>query len=350
MPPIIHALSLPQWGLESVKAPGTPGAAVAATKKIAVKDFLIRPTDDIFRDGSPLNGLVIANRGGEVTMGRGVEWEVPETPLNLDEMHYWLAMAIVGGVVGVGTPLVVYTYTLNPLSLGVGRDMRTIEFGMSDGAGNNSDWEIPACLLTEIEWVGAANQLVTFNSRGVGRRLQSSTRTAALAMFPINGISTALTSVFIDDTWAGRGVTQVAGQVTGWRFKLMTGLFGQRTLDARTDLDYALAMINPENVRWEIELDVKALAASAIWQTEKTAAETMPGGLLRAVEIRGAITIGALAYNFKIQAMAKHTAASVFPVDRQDGEVMGKLVLEGSTDLTNALAIIVSNAQTAAVA
>lgn len=350
MPPLLHAFSLPQWGMESVKAPGTPGAAVGATKKMAVKDFLIRPTDSMDRDGTPLQGMVIGNRGGEVTMIRGVEWEVPTTPLNLDEMHYWAAMAIVGGVVGVGTPLCVYTYTLNPLSLGVGRDMRTIELGLGDGLGGIVDFEVPACLLTEIEWVGAADRLVEFNARGVGRRIQPSTRTAALSLFPINGISTALTKVYFNDTWAARGTTQVVGQVTGWRLKLMTGLYGQRTTDGRTDLDYVLAALNPDNVRWEIEIDVKALASSAIWQTEKTAAETMPGGLLRAVEIRGEITIGALAYNFKLQAMAKHTAASLFPDGRQDGEVMGKLVLEGSTDNTNAFALIVSNAQTAAVA
>lgn len=349
MPPIIHALSLPQWGLESVKAPGTPGAAVAATKKMAVKDFLIRPIDDIFRDGAPLNGMLIGNRGGEVTMVRGVEWEVPSTPLFLDEMQYWLAMAILGGVTPTGAGPFVWTYTLSPLALGAGRDLRTIELRMSDGV-SNSDWEVPACMLQEIEWVGAANQLVSFSARGVGRRLATSTLTAALTMFPLNGISTALTSVYINDTWATRGTTQVAGQVVGWRFKLMTGLFGQRTLDARTDLDFALAMLNPENVRWEIELDVKALASSAIWQTEKTQAETMPGGGLRAVEIRGDITISAIAYQVKWQALCKHTAASVFPVDRQDGEVMGKLVLEGSTDLTNALAIIVQNNQNAAIA
>jgi hypothetical protein len=349
MPPILHALAIPQWGLESVKAPGTPGAAVAATKKMAVKDFIIRPTDSLFRDGSPLNGMLIGNRGGEVIMVRGTEWEVPETPLNLDEMQYWLAMAIIGGVVAVPGPPITWTYTLNPLALGVGRDVRTIELRLTDGV-SNSDWEIPACMLAEIEWTGAADQLVQFTARGEGRRLQSSTLTAALAMFPINGISTALTKVYINDTWAARGTTQVVGQVTGWRFKIMTGLYGQRTTDGRTDLDFVLAALNPENVRWEIELDIKALASAAIWQTEKTAAETMPGGLLRAVEIRGDITIGAVVYQVKLQALAKYTAASVFPEGRQDGEVMGKLVLEGSTDATNALAVFLQNNTSAAVA
>lgn len=348
MPPILHALAIPQWGMESVKAPGTPGSAVAATKKMAVKDLLIRPTDDIHRDGTPLKGMLIGNRGGEVIMSRGTEWEVPQTPLFLDEMHYWAAMAVVGGVVAVGSPLAVYTYTLNPVALGT-RDMRTIELRLTDGV-SNSDWEIPACVLQEIEWTGAADQLVQFTAKGIGRRLQTSTLTPALSMFPLNGISTSLTKVYLNDTWAARGTTQVTGQITGWRFKLTTGLYGQRTTDGRPDLDYVIAALNGDNVRWEIELDIKALASSAIWLTEKTAAETAPGGALRAVEIRGEITIGALAYNFKLQALAKYTAASIFPEGRTDGEVMGKLVLEGSTDETNALAIIVSNAQTGVVA
>jgi hypothetical protein len=264
-------------------------------------------------------------------------------------MHYWYAMAIVGGVAVVGSAPGVWTYTLNPLVLGT-RDMRTIEFGMGDGVAATTDWEIPAAMLTEIEWTAAANSLVQFSARGMGRRLQTSTRTGALTAFPTSGISAALTKVYINDTWAARGTTQVTGQVTAWRFKIMTGLYGQSALDGRTDLDYVLAALNPDNVRWECEIDVKALASSAIWQQEKTAAETLPGGQLRAVEIRGEITISAVACNFKLQGMMKHTKASVFPTGRQDGEVMGKLVMEGSTDGTNALAAIVSNNQTAVVA
>jgi hypothetical protein len=349
MPPILHARTLPQWGLESVKAPGTPGAAVAATKKMSVKDLLIRPTDSIFRDGMPLNGMVIGHRGGEVTMARGTEWEVPDTPLNLDEMHYWAAMAIVGGVTSTGAGPYVWTYTLNPVTLGAGRDMRTIELQLSDGA-TNSEWEIPACMLTEIEWRGVNDQLVLFNARGVGRRMQGSTTTGGLTLFPISGISTSLTKIYINDTWATRGTTQILGQIVGWRFKLFTGLYGQRTTDGRADMDYGIAAINPENVRWECEIQFKALPASAVWLTEKTAAETLPGGALRAVEIRGDITIGATAYQFKIQALMKHTLASVFPDERNEGEVYGTMRLEGSTDQTNALAIVVQNNQNAAVA
>lgn len=338
--PMIQALSLPQWGLESVKAPGTPGAAVAATKKMAVKDFLISPTDSISRSEVPLKSMVIANTGGEVVMARGTDFEVPETPFFFDEGHYWAAMAIVGGVAVAGST---WIYTLNPLSPGVGRDLRTIELGLGDGT-NTSDWKIPACFLTEINYIGSPNQPTRFSAKGQGRRLQTATRTAALSMFPTVGAGSGLSKVFIDPSWANRGTTQVVGQITGWKFHLETGLFGQATIDGRTDQDYVIAVLNPDNVKWTIEMDYKALGTAAIWQTEKTAAEA---GTLRAVEIRLDNTA---TYQAKFQALVKHSAASVFPNVRSNGEVMGKFVFEGSTDDTNALAIAITNTIVAAVA
>ena len=338
--PIIHSLTIPQWGLESVKAPGTPGAAVAATKKMAVKYFLIRPTDSLSRDESPLKGMVIANRGGEIVVARGTDWEVPETPYFFEDAHYWLAMAILGGVTVAGN---LWTYTLNPSSYGAGRDMRTIELRMSDGT-NNSDWEIPACFLEEIEWVGSVDAPVRFSAKGKGRRLQTSTLTPALSMFGLVGVGSPLSKIYIDPSWATRGSTQVQGQITGWRFKLQTGLVGQFTTDGRSDADYIVAVLNPEEVKWTIEMDFKALGTSAIWTTEKTAAEA---GTLRAVEIRLDNTA---TYQSKFQALVKHSAASLFPVDRGNGEVMGKFVFEGTTDDTNALACTVLNTSVAAVA
>lgn len=342
--PAVHALTIPQWGMEGNKAPNTPGAAVAATKKMAVKDFLIRPTDEIVRDAI-LKGLLIGNRGDELIVARGTEWEVPETPLVFDEFHYWLAMLIRGtGSVVVGPPIT-WTFTLDPLVLN-GRDLRTIEARLTDGS-NNSDWELTGAYLTELEVIAAANQPVKFTARGAARRLVTSTLTAALTLPGIVEIPSALTRVQIDSTWAARGSTQVASQVMGWRFKMSSGIFGQMTMDQRTDLDYTVAVINPDNVRWSVEIDLKANLNTGQWQTEKTAAEA---GTLRAVVLHGAITVGGVNYDFKIQALAKYTLASVFPEGRENGEVTAKLVLEGSTDNTNALAVILQNNTSAAIA
>lgn len=340
--PIIHAISKPQWGLEATTAPNQPGAAVAATKKMAVKDLLIKPTDAIVRD-QILKGLAIANRGNEVIVERGTDWEVPDTPLVFDEFHYWQGMAFIRPTKTGAGPFI-WTSTLNP-TLIQACDLRTIELQLADGT-NVSDWEIPAAFLTEIEIIGAAGQPVRFNAKGSGRRLQTSTLTPALALPGIVEVPTALTKVFIDSTWAGIGVTQVTGQIVGWRFKFFTGLMGQITADARADQDLSVVILNPDERKWTFEADIKANLNTGQWQTEKTAAEA---GTLRAVEVRADITSG-IAYQLKLQGLFKHTAASLFPADRSNGEVMCKLSMEGSTDDTNALAMITQNNVTAAIA
>lgn len=339
--PIIHALTTPQWGLEATSAPNVPGAAVAATKKMAVKDLLIKPNDSIVRD-QILKGLAIANRGNEVIVERGLDWEIPDTPYVFDEFHYWQGMAFVRPTkTGVGP--FVWTSTLDPTTIQA-VDMRTIELRYTDGT-NNSDWEFQG-FLTEIEIIGAAGQPVRFNAKGKGRRLQTSTLTAALALPSIVEVPTALTKVFIDSTWANRGTTQITGQIVGWRFTFATGLMGQITADGRTDQDHSVVLLNPDERKWTFEADIKANLNTGQWQTEKTAAEA---GTLRAVEVRGDITSG-IAYQFKLQGLFKHTLASLFPTDRNNGEVMAKLSMEGSTDDTNALAMICQNNVTGAIA
>lgn len=343
----IHALSAVQWGLEANTAPTAisgPSAAVAATKKVGVKDFLIRVSDELMREDI-LKGLAISNRGNEVVSFRGVEWEVPESPVYFDELHYWIGMALVRPTKTGAGPFV-WTGTLVPTAV-QSRDMRTIEFGMGShvSPGDNSDWEVPACFVKEIEFTGAANGYTMMSLRGEGRRLQPSTRTPALSFFPTVAAPVSLSSVRIDSTWAGIGTTAIVGQVIGWRWKFFTGLFSQFTTDGRADQDYNMVLFNPEECKWECEIDVKAALNTGQWQTEKTAAEA---NTLRAVEIR----LDGPSANFqaKLQGLFKHTKASVFPDGRQDGEITAKLSLEGSTDDTNALAMIVTNNQTAAIA
>lgn len=341
--PVIQAKSLPQWGLEATTAPNVPGGLVAATKKMAVKDFLITPTDTVIRD-QILKGLVIANRGNEIIGERGTDWECPESPLVFDEFHYWQGMAIVRPTKTGAGPVFTWTSNLDP-TLVQARDLRTIEFQYDDGT-NVIGYRMGAAHLKELNIIGAANSPVRFSAKGSARRLQLNAITAALALFPIQEVPMALTKVFIDSTWANRGTTQITGQIVGWRFKLATGLMGQNTADGAADQDLRVVLLNSDELKWTIELDIKANLNTGQWQTEKTAAEALT---LRAIEIRANIT-GTVAYQLKIQALAKHTAGSLFPKDRQGDEVLCKLQLEGSTDDTNALALITDNSITAAIA
>lgn len=341
MPPAIHAMSVPQWGLEASTAPGAPGSPVAATKKMAVKDFLIKPTDTVVRE-SVLKGLSIANRGNEVIGERGCDWEVPETPLIFNEFHYWEGMAIVGPTKTGAGPFV-WTAKHDP-TIVQAKHLRTMELRYNDGT-NSVDAEINACFLKELEISGSANDVIKYRAAGSSRRIQASTLTAGQSLPVIQEVPMALSKVYIDSTWANLGTTQVTGQIVGWRWKLNTGLFGQNTADARSDQDYSVILLNPDDLRWTLEIDVKANLNTGQWQTEKTAAE---GLTLRAVRIQASIT-GVEADDIKIDGLYKYTMGSLFPTDRNNGEVMCKLSLEGSTDDTNSFSLAVTNGVTSAI-
>jgi hypothetical protein len=93
--------------------------------------------------------------------------------------------------------------------------------------------------------------------------------------------------MFIDSTWATRGVTQIVGQVMDWKFTIETGQTPVVTADARSDQDFTSVFIDPSKVAIMLEATLLAgPGAFGQWATEKTAAETTPGGALRAIECR----------------------------------------------------------------
>lgn len=341
--PAIQAVTTPQWGLEANTAPGAPSAIVVATKKLAAQDMLIKPTDTVIREPL-LKGLAMKNRGNEVIGERGLDWEVPETPLIFDEFHYWEGMAIVGPTKTGAGPFV-WTATHTPATIQA-RHLRSFEYDYFDGT-NHVAQKFGAGYLRELEIIGAANSVVKYRAAGSGRRIQAmSPITPALSLPAIQEVPMALSKVFIDSAWGSLGSTQITGQIVGWRWKLNTGLFDQNTADGRSDQDFSVVVLDPEELVWTLEIDVKANLNTGQWQTEKTAAEALT---LRAVRIQASIT-GAVAYDLKIDGLYKYTLGSVFPQDRNNGEVMCKLALEASTDDTNTFALTTTNNVTAAIA
>lgn len=332
MPPFTQGLTIIQSGRESTK-----GTLVAATSKLAVEsDLRLTLLDELARP-KVIKGLLIANRGDELAVHRGVEWEIPPTILIFNQIQQILAMSFVGGIAPSGVGPYTWTYNRNPAADPT-LDARTFEIRQTDGA-TPSDWEFGYGMCQSLEFTFAENEPVKWTARGFGRRLQTSTLTAGQALPTFNSVPTAMATAYIDTTWAGIGGTPVAGQVLGARFRLMTGLINWMTLDARTDLDFTIDAIDPDEVKVEIELVILATAGGQ-WATEKTAAEA---ATLRAVEIRG---VGG-ADSIKLQALCKHTPGSVFPDEIRNGSRIITLRLEGSTDVTNfARAIVVNTAAT----
>lgn len=332
MPSFSQGLTIFQSGRESTK-----GTAVAATSKFAVEGMVIRPIDELVRP-KIIKGVMLANPGNELAVHRGMEWEFSNTPLIYNQLQAFLAMTYKGGVSPTGSDPYTWTYTRNPLA-DPALDSRTFEMRQTDGTTPN-DIEFAYGMCQSLEVSGAENEPLRMAARGFGRRIQSSTLTAAQALPTVVIPPMALSSVYIDSTWAGLGGTLVAGQVLGWKYRIESGVVPLMTADARSDLDFTLDVIDWNNVKLSLEI-VMLATASGQWATEKTAAEALT---LRAVEVRAVVSASA---TLKLQGLFKHTMGSVFPADLQDGQRVCTLALEGSTDDTNfAQAILINTAAT----
>lgn len=326
-----EALTIVQSGRESTK-----GTLVATTSKTAVERIIVRPKDQLARP-KLLKGLKLANRGNELAVMRGIEWEIPDTPVIYNQLQQFLAMAYKGGVTPTGANPYTWTYPRDP-TIHPTLDSRTFEVRQTDGATPN-DWKFGYTMLEALEFTGAENEPLKFNARGYARRIQTATLTAAQALPSIAIPPMALSQVYIDSTWANLGTTAIAGQVLGWKYRFETGSKPLMTADARSDLDFTVDIIDEDAVRLAIELVILATAGGQ-WATEKTAAEA---GTLRAVEIRAVVGADSL----KLQGLAKHTPGSVFPDDLREGQRIVTLRLEGSTDDTNFAQAILINSKSA---
>src|SRR3972149_3216892 len=286
MPSYSQGLTIIQSGREATK-----GTAVAATSKFAVEGFTTRPIDAIIRP-KIIKGLLLANPGDELAVHRGMEWEIANSPVIYNQLQQFLAMVYKGGASPGAGPPYTWTYTRDPTADPT-LDSRTFEVRQTDGATPN-DIEFAYGMCQSLEISGAENEALRFAARGFGRRIQSSTLTAAQALPPVVIPPMALPQVHIGDRWATRGATAIAGQVLGWRHTIESGIKPLMTADARADLDFTVDVLDWNEVKLGLELGILATAGGQ-WATEKTKAEAgalgagggRPGGGAGSLQLQG---------------------------------------------------------------
>ena len=322
----IEGLRLFQWGRET-----TRGTAVPATSIIAVQDIDFAPEDEVVRP-KLRKGLLHRNPGGEVVVKRGTTFSVAEGPVVFRQLQHWLSMSVRGGVTAVGATAP-YTWTFTrSLTADPSPDSWTFERRLSDGATSKDNrWSYG--LLSQIAFSFAENEALQFSAQGFARRIQASTLTPALTM-PVTEIPpAALAKVYIDDTWAARGTTQVTGQVLGATFTFHTGFKPLMSLDARADLDFTTHILDPGEVGFELEL---VMLVAGQYDIEKAKAEA---AALRAVRLE--IVSGS--DSLKLDMLAKHEKGSLFKIDTKDGQDIVTMSLVDSDDGTNMFEAVVVN-------
>ena len=250
----LKPLRLFQIGLES-----TPGTAVAATQKM-IGDYAWTPElDKEFEEFPrgvfyPVTGGGVQLRSGSLIQGSG--------NVTFEELVYMLANALEDPTV-TGPGPYVYTFSRAAGTAPHGA-IKTLtgEVVEDDGTTKHVEKEFAYGHTASLEISMATNSPTTFTWNIVGRKSADTTMTAALT--PVTGrtvIPGNLWALYMDDTWAGLGGTQLLGFLRGFTWTLETGILPDYTGDGRTDLDLTQLMSSITSVRLAVTAELNAAAA-----------------------------------------------------------------------------------------
>lgn len=320
------ALGTVQWAREA-----TRGTDLPATSVMIAEEFSFTSASVIQRPNTA-RGLLIRNRGHETATLYQGEWSA-SGPVNYEQLQHWLCM-----IENVATPTgpspYVWTHTRNPAA-NASPAAFTIERRETDGT-TPIVQAAHYCMLTRLLLSGAGpDELVRFEAEGFSRRIQTGEAfTAALTMPTPEFPPFALCKVYINDTWANIGTTQVSNQVIAWSVEHTTGVFPRVTADGRTDLDFNTHDINSGEVG--INASITCLLG-AQYTTEVAAAAA---GTLRAVRIE---INGSGSRQLQIDFLAKYEQPEIPEFGDDNGGRTVVLNLVESTDGTNFLRYKLTN-------
>lgn len=252
-------LRLAQIGKESVK-----GTGVAATQKL-IGDFTFEEDIRRYRPLWP-RGVRAESTEGGIKIGHGSifrgTWDA-----DYEQIMYPLGLGLdTAAITGSGP----YVHTYDPdLTAGATFDTGTLEFAVDDGTTKHIAMEANYVFCSEWSLALAAEQIAQMSATFMGRAAADTTVTAALTeMTGRSEIPSELFGVYIDDTWAGLGGTQITGTVRSANLTVNNGLLPGHTLDARAALDFTVVRSATLTGTFQLAMDLDAQAGGLFddWQ------------------------------------------------------------------------------------
>lgn len=320
-----------QVGVES-----SNGTAVAATAKLIVPQMIFTPTDQVSRI-QEARGQAIRTPGGEFTVLRGSDWQVPAHPLNYEQLPFWLGRAVQGGITAVDTGSggpYSWTYERNGLAAPALKAF-TAERRNSDFT-NNEDHEFAYCMPTRLRIFGEADGFVQLEAAGMANRRENSTFTSSLQGPTLVKVPFSRSRVYLNDAHASLGSTLLAGKVLSWSWEFLTGVQLLRTADNNSDLDFDIDVINGREVG--ANLVIRVLMDKTLHEAELAKAESEA---LRAVRFK---MDGSGSRAVTLDTLCKYVAGSLdVPVDEYMGQDVYEMRLQEATDGTDFVDAVVVN-------
>lgn len=262
-----------QWAREAVA-----GTDLATTSKMIVESFRPVPSSPEAYRPQILRGLMQRHRGGETVLSRGTNWTA-EGPLTFQQAQNLFSGTIINVAAPTAGPPNVWLHTRNVVGVLPTLASYTFERRVTDGS-TPIDQAFHYAMISDLELTFAHDEPVRYVANGFARRVQTETMTAAISLPSFEVCVAPLMKVYIDSSWATLGTTQVTGQILNGSVKIGSGAGPLRTLDGRTDRDFAAIAYASSRVSIELSL---TLLMGPQYAVAKAAAEAQS---VRAVRLQ----------------------------------------------------------------
>jgi hypothetical protein len=313
------------------------GTAVASTSKIAIEKLDWDDADENIYRPQFANGLLMRNRGHATAVQHGTGFSCSDQPMVWEQLMHWLSMAVTGlptvEFVSGSPDVYRWTFTRNPIT-NPQPNAATIQRRFTNGS-DVIDQRAAYAMLKDLTLKYAQNEVVKLSLNGFARKFETSTITAALSLPTTELGVSALSTAYVNDSWATVGDTLLAEQVVGWELAIGTGLMPLMTAEGRTSLDFTKHQIDAHNVT--LGLKLTCLLDPTSYATESAAAAA---GTMRAIRVK---VVGSGGRLLTLDGLFQYTKPALFKIGEQDGGDIVDIELEEATDQTNFFSLILEH-------
>ncbi len=307
------------------------GTAVAATQRLLIEQLQWGDEDEHIYRPKVANGILFRNRGRATVTQHGTRFTGPDQAAIWDQLPLWFSMlfgapVLTGDVDGPWT----YTWTISP-SANPNPLSGTLQRRFSNGLGDTIDERATYAMLDGFGLAFASGEELKLNFKGFARAFESTTITAGLNLADFEIGVSALSTIYIDDTFGAAGGTLLANEVIGWKWDLVPGSFPRNTAEGRTTKDFTKHQINGD-IRAS-NLEVMCLLDPTTYAAEQTKANA---GTSRAIRVE---VVGSTTHSLTIDMLMEHAKTGLWAPTVDQGQDVVTFNFEEAPDSTNAMVI-----------
>ncbi|MDR7534661.1 MAG: hypothetical protein QN162_15175 [Armatimonadota bacterium] len=322
--PAIKDLRIYQMGRET-----TRGTAVAATTRW-IGELEVTPQEPVIVPAAQL-GILVEHPTTDAIATRHAELRL-SADLTYEQILHVLNMGLQGVTSGSGagadkTWTFAPTYTGDPAL-----NSFTFQRRLTDGTTN---WDERVAYVLATEWTvsAAVGENAKVEVSAVGRPVETGQAiTPSIPVPAVNFVPASAFKVYVNDTLATIGTTQLSGTVVSFRLTYQSPVVVKYYLDARTDKSFTAVALR--RAAWTCELQVEWTAAV---EAERTKAASRSIRYVRLEAVGPAL--GASNYKVTFDFPAVHEAGQFDQAGDRDGADTATLRLRDIYDSANSFGL-----------